>query len=261
MKYFLTFFVALTTLNTSIAQKFTIKPVSNTIHFLNINELRVEGYDGTEVVFESEDYDDDDDYGQRTDGLRMVNSEGLEDNTSLGLSVSNHNDVLTVNQIRSGSCSNYDNEYVVRIPRNMNILFNNSSWEGDDLTIDGVSGEIEISANHNNIYLENVTGPMAVKTVYGTIDAEFKNLSQSGSVTLYAVYEYVDISLPTNSTSNINFKTSHGNIYTDMNIEIDKNKHKSKSWTGDHIKGSLNGGGVDLVVTATYDNIYLRAAK
>lgn len=260
MKYILTFFVALTILNTTHAQKYSLKPVSNTIHFINVNELTIEGYDGNEVIFESDDYDDDED-GERTDGLRLVNSTGLKDNTALGLSVDNTYKILTVNQVKNNFCNDHDSEYIVRIPKNMNVRFENSSWDSEDLQLKNIEGEIEVSANHNDIYLENVTGPMAVKTVYGSIDAKFKSLSQSGSVTLYSVYEYVDISLPQDSKSNINFKTSHGNIYTDMDIKVDKSDGKKKSWIGDHIKGNLNGGGVDLVITATHDNIYLRSNK
>jgi len=102
---------------------------------------------------------------------------------------------------------------------------------------------------------------MAIKTVYGSIEVEFEELAQIGSVSLYSVYEYIDITLPENAQSSINLKTNHGNIYSDMDINILNEENTNILSNGDKIEGNLNGGGVDLIINANYDNIYLRKAK
>lgn len=259
MKYSLFTIVLLYSATTIMAQNHTVSPKSNTIHFSSINNLVIEGYAGNEVIIESDNYTQEDEDNHRSAGLRLVNSEG-HDNTNLGLSVKNEKESLFVSQVGYSGCGEYETNYHVKIPSDMNIVFNNSSWDGDQLTISNVSGEIEISTNYNDIKLNDVTGPMAIKTVYGSIDATFQKLSQVGSVTLYSVYEYVDISLPSQTQTSVNFKTNEGNIYTDMDISIDAGS-KKKNWAGDKIRGTINGGGVDLTATSLYDNIYLRQAK
>jgi len=240
------------------AQDYRVVPESNKIQFSGLNTLNVVGYSGTEVIIESNNFyrEKDED---RCAGLRLVGAEGF-DNTDLGLAVKNTNEGVFISQVGTTTCGEGAHKYKVKIPSTMNVEFNNSSWDGETVTINNISGEIEISTNYNDIFLSNVTGPMAVKTVYGSIEAIFDKVSQKGSISLYSVYEYVDVSLPENSNSNINFKTQAGNIYTDLDIEIEK-LGSQKSWMGDKIQGDLNGGGVDINLTSSYDNIYFRKSN
>ncbi|NVK85163.1 MAG: DUF4097 family beta strand repeat protein, partial [Cytophagia bacterium] len=129
-------------------------------------------------------------------------------------------------------------------------------YEGERIVVVGVSSELEISARHNDVVIENVTGPALVNTVYGDLDATFSALSQTGPTSLVSVYGDVDVTLPANTKANIVVKTPYGEAYSDMNIEFPKSDDMRK--ISSTIQGTLNGGGVELEIKAAYDNVYLR---
>jgi len=268
MKYIFTILLLLTILSTYSAQQYKFIPQSNNLKFENINSLTVEGYSGKEVIIyldgdddDSDDYDDDDDDDGRSAGLnRIMSHQGKNNNTTkLGLAIENTNSIVIFSQVNQSLFCGGDNEYTVKIPITSNLRIEHSAWDGDDLSIDNVRGELEISTNFNDIYLENVTGPMSVKTVYGSIEAEFVKVSQAGAISLYSVYEHVDVTMPENLNTNVNLQTNLGNIYSDIDLTIDPTKSGKKGWTGSKIIGTANGGGVDLIITSLHENIYLRS--
>lgn len=245
----------ITILYTSHAQEYKFVPKNNRVAFKNIKSLNIQGHDSDEVVILIDDYTNNED---RKKGLKIIGANGLSDNSSIGLHVDNKGLGAIITQIvNSGFCGS-SNEYTVKVPSNCNIVIDQNAWEGDDLEIQNITGELEISTNYNNIHLINVTGPMAVKSVYGSIDAEFTELSSQGSISLYSVYEHIDITIPQNSKAHFNLKTQFGNIYSDLDFDVDKEKSKNSGWTGSKIIGSINGGGSDIILNASYSNIFLR---
>ena len=66
----------------------------------------------------------------------------------------------------------------------------------------------------------------------------------------------MDVTRPANTKANIVVKTPYGEAYSDMDIEFSKNGDMKK--ISSTIQGTLNGGGVDLEIKASYDNVYLR---
>ncbi len=261
MKLFSTLILMLTTLNTFYSQEYTFDPMSDWVTFKDVDNVLIKGYDGAEIIIESSDYDDED-HDDRSKGLKLVIVDGKSDNTNLGLSVINEQGRVIITQVKSSynSCgSGDDTDYIIKIPSSMNVRYEHSSWSGDELYIEDISGELDVSSNYHDVYLSNVTGPMAVKTVYGTIESDFASLSQEGSISLYSVYEHVDITIPKTSSSNVKLSTTYGNIYSDLEIDVDKTKSGKTGWTGSKIIGKTNSGGVDLLITATYENIYLRS--
>jgi len=139
----------------------------------------------------------------------------------------------------------------------MGVDYEHRSNSGGDITITDVSKEIIISTTYGDIGIYDVTGPMAVKTVYGYIEAKFSEVSQSGSISLESVYDFVDVSLPTSSKADITMRTPYGEIYSNIDIDVEENDGLRKV-SNTFIEGSINGGGVDLNLRASYENIYLR---
>ena len=62
-----------------------ISKSSGTLVLAGLNEVTVEAYNGSEIIFTTDNYDEEVD--ERAAGLKLVNSLGLNDNTGLGLSV------------------------------------------------------------------------------------------------------------------------------------------------------------------------------
>ncbi|MDF1698299.1 MAG: hypothetical protein P1U56_20790 [Saprospiraceae bacterium] len=228
---------------------------TGTLSIIDLDDVLVEGYNGSEVVVSSMVAESEE--NERAKGLKLMNAMGLDDNTGFGIAVYQEGTELFVRQIsKSCSCS----DVTIQVPKGMKINVSHSNYNAENLRIKNVSSELEITTNHHDVRLEDVTGPMAVKTVYGSIDAIFTSLSQTGSVSLYSVYELVDVTIPSQSKMNVTLSAPYGSVYSNINVDV--SDHGNGSWnSGTTIKGSFNGGGVEFSVKSAYEDVYLRQAN
>jgi len=224
---------------------------SGTLIISGLNEVKVEAYEGNEIIFSTNDYNNDVD--DRAAGLRLVNSLGLNDNTGMGLAVKDEGGNIIVTQISS----NCDSEFRIKVPSSIAIEYEHTSNSGGDIEAIGISEEIIISTTYGDVMLIDITGPMAVKSVYGSVEAEFSSVAQEGSISIESIYDLVDITLPSNARADISMRTPYGEIYSNVDIEVEKSDGLRRV-SSKTVKGTINGGGVDFNIKASYDNIYLR---
>jgi hypothetical protein len=90
------------------------------------------------------------------------------------------------------------------------------------------------------------------------VEATFSTLSQKGSISIHSIYDFVDVSLPAGAKANIGIETPYGDIYSDVDINVATTDKGMRVISGSKLKGTVNGGGVDLRLTSSYENIYLR---
>jgi len=228
---------------------------SGTLNIVDLNELRVEGYDGNEVIIST--LVEVSERNARAAGLKLVNSLGLEDNTGFGVSVVKEGSEATVRQL-SGNCS--CNEVTIKVPKGIGISISHRTHEAENIVVQNVTSELEVSTNFHNVKLIDVTGPMAVKTVHGSIDAKFNSLSQDGSISLYAAHDFVDVTIPTDAKVNVKVQAPFGDVYSNADINITNSaSHNSNSCaSGSSISGTINGGGVEFSIKSAHDDVYLR---
>lgn len=194
---------------------------------LNISGAVVEGYNGNEIIFSSqkkvEEVTD-----ERAKGLKAINGAGFTDNTGLGIDVSVNGQDINVNTVNNRP----DGILSIKVPQNMKISFsNNNVIYSGEVILRNLNNEIEVSATYNKIRLENNSGPMNIKTVYGSVDASFTG-DIKGPVSIISVYNYVDVSLPAATKANIDLGTSYGKLYAadQFKIVLDaKNDTEEKS--------------------------------
>ena len=79
------------------AQEFKLVKTSGRLE-VNLGRVTVEGHTGNEIIFSSNDHEKDKD--ERADGLKEINSLGLDDNTGLGINVEDKGGVVTVHQLK-----------------------------------------------------------------------------------------------------------------------------------------------------------------
>jgi hypothetical protein len=289
------FIILLTLLSTSLAvnaqKEYRLTKSSGQLK-LNINGAIVEGYDGKEIIFSSQNTAKSE-VDERAKGLVAISGSGYTDNTGMGISVTENGQEINVNTVSKKSIG----IVTIKVPHGIKVSFNNNSnLYHEELILRNLKSEVEVSVAYNKIKLENNTGPMNVKTVYGSVDASFNN-DVKGPISIISVYDYVDISLPSNTKANLELGTSYGKLYSakEFAIDIDKvdpEKAKERSTTtrltgaqasgfglsttttvsggdfpatvysfsssGERIKGKINGGGLDLIFKSTYKNVYLR---
>ncbi|HEY3430269.1 MAG TPA: DUF4097 family beta strand repeat-containing protein, partial [Cyclobacteriaceae bacterium] len=114
--------------------------------------------------------------------------------------------------------------------------------------------EIEVSCQYNSVELENVTGPLTVKAVYGGVDATFTQ-NVKGPISIVSIYGHVDVALPITTKANLKMSTSYGEIFMapDFKITVENEGRDS-----DRVKGTINGGGMNIDFRSDYGKIYLR---
>lgn len=234
------------------AQEHTVQisnPSEVTVVIKEVNRVSVEAYDGTDIKIENSDGDS---KPERAQGLKALSARG-EDNTGIGLNVQKNGNEVTIFQ----AARRPKGKFTIRVPKSVKVQIEHTgNWEGNKIEVSGITGELEISGRYNSVYLNDVSGPALVNTVYGKVVANFTKLSQTGPTSLVSVYADVDVTLPANTKANVMIKTPHGEAYSDMDISFPKTEGMRK--ISSVIEGTVNGGGVELEITASYKNVYLR---
>jgi hypothetical protein len=228
---------------------------------LNLSSVKVEGYNGNEIVFSSAKENKEVD--ERAKGLRPISGSGYSDNTGLGISVEDKGATIEVNQV-----SPRDGQIKVMVPKGISISYAYSKvMNNGKAQFKNIESEIEIAVQYNSIELENITGPVSAKAVYGSIDAKFSP-NIKGPVSLVSIYGHVDVSVPATTKANLKLNTSYGEILasSDLKIEIEKNAGKDMdpdmvSYNNNNIKGKIGGGGTDFTLRSDYSKIYLRKSN
>lgn len=236
----------------AFAQEYKLSKSTGKLVINEVNSVTIEGYDGKEIVFSSMDMSRERD--KRAEGLRAISSMGLEDNTGIGLSVVDKGATVEVYQLKK-----MDGPKIkIMVPKTVAVTYSHTSPHGSTVKFKNVESEIEVSTVHNGVHLDNVTGPMTIKTVHANIDVNF-NTSMKSPISIVSVHGPVDITIPLATKATISMSTSYGDIFVDPAIKIDfENQGDWKVYGSNKINGKINGGGLDIKLSSTHDNIYLR---
>jgi len=213
---------------------------------IHLGKVTVEGYNGNEIIFSSRDGKDEDD--ERSKGLQSINASGLTDNTGLGINVSEKGEVVSVNQLRKTNSP----DIRIQVPKGVIVSFEHESQYGGDVTFKNMENEIEVAAQYNSVELENITGPLTVKAIYGHVEANF-GANVKGPISIVSVYGYVDVTLPLATKANLRLDTSYGEILIHPDFKIEMSGRGE-----DRVEGKLNGGGMIVDLSCNYGKVYLR---
>lgn len=233
------------------AQDYKVARTTGKLQIVEVGDVTIEGYDGKEIIFSSRSGDRERD--ARAQGLRAISSMGLEDNTGLGLSVKENGDVIEVRQLKKMDGP----DIRIKVPKGIVISYSHTSPHGSDFRLKNLENEIQVSTVHNQVELENVTGIVTVKTVHGDIDASFPS-GVKERVTLVSVHGHVDIAIPTSTKANLRMGTSWGELFVDPELKLENTTTGGMVKYNDNFNGKLNGGGIDIELSSTHSNVYLR---
>jgi predicted membrane protein len=237
----------------SQAQEYKVAKSTGRLEIKEVNHVTIEGSTGNEIVFTSRS--DKREGDERAKGLRSIGNSGLEDNTGLGISVVDKGNVIEVQQLKKMEGP----EITIKVPKGVIVSVVHTSPHGDEIEFKNVESEIEVSTVHSGVVLNNVTGPMTVKTVHGDIEATLSpNLKSPTSIV--SVHGHVDVALPLNMKANLRMKTVYGEIFVDPDFKMDIEKSSSEmiKISSDDVRGKINGGGLEISLSSTHNNVYLR---
>jgi hypothetical protein len=234
------------------AQDFKLAKTTGRLE-IHLGNVRVEGHNGNEIIFSSLDNDRDEDEDNRSKGLRAINGSGLDDNTGLGINVADKGNVVEVYQLKKMNSP----EIKILVPKGVIVSYEHSSQYGGDAVFKNLENEIEISTHYNSVELENITGPVTAKVIYGHIEANFSQ-NVKGPLSLVSIYGYVDVTLPLATKANLKLATSYGEILVAPEYKIDIDKDGGMVQYSDKVNGKINGGGMGIDIRSDYGKVYLR---
>jgi hypothetical protein len=228
------------------AQEFKVAKNTGRLE-LHLGRASIEGHSGNEIIFTSRDQDHEKD--PRADKLTPINSLGLKDNTGLGLNVSEKDGVVTVYSLKK----NNSPDVRILVPKGVIVAFEHEGVNAGTAEFRNMENEIEVSVQYNSVELENVSGPLTIRTIYGHVEATLTP-NIKGPISIVSVYGYADVTLPEATKANLRMETSYGEILVDPDFKIDFENTRDN----DRVGGKLNGGGINMDITCNYGKVYLR---
>ena len=117
--------ILLFAITTAYSQEFKLAKNSGKLVIKDLNDLTVEGHAGNEIIFSLLDSPMEKD--KRAEGLKSINSMGLEDNTGIGLSVQDKGNTIDVYQLKKMD----GRKIKIMIPKGVSLSVSHSSPHGD----------------------------------------------------------------------------------------------------------------------------------
>jgi DUF4097 and DUF4098 domain-containing protein YvlB len=146
------------------------------------------------------------------------------------------------------------------VPHGMIISFDHQSKFGKDVYFRNIRGEIDASTSENSMHLENVTGPVSIKTVQGNVEAIFQQ-NVKGPISIVSIYGDIDIALPQTIRSDLKMNAKFGEILVAEEFKVEVQKQEQKPRYTNQVSGKLNGGGINIDLRSDNGKIYLRTKK
>jgi DUF4097 and DUF4098 domain-containing protein YvlB len=161
-------------------------------------------------------------------------------------------------------------DVVIQTP--VNTSLNVRTLNGGELTIEGVSGEIDAQNLNGTVTIRNVSGSVTANSLNGAVTVTMTSVKTGSPMGFSSLNGTVDVTLPANVAADFAMKTNHGEIYSDFDVKLkspprpvveqsDSKKGKYKVKTDNVVVGSVNGGGPEFKFTTLNGNIYIRKAK
>ncbi|WP_210516769.1 DUF4097 family beta strand repeat-containing protein [Hymenobacter terricola] len=215
------------------------------------SDVTVEGIDGSELVIKGNGYEE---APKRAEGLHPIYNTAV-DNTKIGLAVTQ-----TDNTVRIVRASRKDANYVIQVPRGSSVQYSQTNWNGGDLVVRDIAGDLEVSMKSGDIKLTNVAGPVVANTVSGDIQVKFAPMRQ-GPSSISTVSGDVDVSMPASTKATLKLRSISGEVYTDFDMNLGKGDENMRHIGGQVVDGSINGGGNAVSLKTVSGDIYVRKAK
>lgn len=257
--YILAFLVALS--GQALAQQDLKVPLSNPdrpgklkLNAIYADDITITGYDGNEVLVILDGEDEEDERNLNRNGLRRISTAGV------GLEVTEDNNEVTIRT----SPSSDDVELEVRVPRNFSLMLQVTHG---DVVIEGVTGEHEVKATNGDVEMVDVGGSVIVNSVNGDIEVTMTSVTPNTPMSFTGLNGDIEVSFPAGTKFTGKMKTDYGDVYTNFDIDLNRNSNKAEVSSGDGtytvtinkwISGDVNGGGPEFLFKTMHGDIEIR---
>jgi hypothetical protein len=175
-------------------------------------DLNISKISGNEIIIQVSSLPD---MPEKAKGLRPLTKSGV-DNTGIGLNMEMIENLISLSGGKTGENLKYD----IKIPDNVSIQINNPDYGRlYDIRLTGISKEIEIVVSSGNVRMDNITGPVIIRTDKGNVDIVFSKLSQEGPMSVICRNGDIDMTVSENESATFKLSAGDGDIYTDLDLK------------------------------------------
>ena len=233
--------------------------VKNRVEITNLlGEISLQNANGNTILIES---DFNMERPERAEGLKLLGA--MEDNTNLGVNVSEEDGVVTISGI---SKQVRDYKYTISIPIGIAVSLDyHSPFANSDINVDSYKGSLEIKTLSASVKITECTGPFTVNSISGDVEVVYSNINQDEPSSLASVSGLIDVTVPPSGKATFEISNITGSVYNNLNLVNNTQEKKDERAAGlgaiKHNRGNaytLNGGGQKIFLKSVSGNIYLR---
>jgi len=147
----------------------------------------------------------------------------LDDDVSFELT--EHDNTVILRVAGDNPWSSHDAEFKITVPRAMALDVRTET--GGDLTVDNVSGDIEINNMNGEVRLNGIAGSAVINTMNGEVRATYAKPPEK-LVSITSMNGQVDLRVPAETKANVRLRTHNGSILTDFNEDVLKTKSEGR---------------------------------
>lgn len=240
------------------------KPGNLRVGLIN-GSIHVVGYSGKDVVIDITTSpkrgkrDDDDRSDQASNGMKRIAT-----GTPIDVSAEEKNNTVNIH----ANTMKQPVDLTIKVPQRFSLKV--STINNGTIEVENVSGTLEATNVNGYIHLTNIAGSAVANTVNGDLIATFKAINPDTPMAFSTLNGNVDVTFPASVKANSKLKSDRGDIFSDFDIDVDKNQPKVNrtSQSGmyqvkidEWVYGKINGGGPEVMMKNMNGNIYIRKAK
>jgi hypothetical protein len=187
------------------------RPATLEVSLLN-GSVTVTGYDGDEVMI-------------ATHGVALEPAPGPEPgeaeraglhripNTSLGLTAEEHDNTVSI----AVDWTKRDVSLGIQVPRQTSVR---AKTVRGSLSIEGVSGEHELSDVNGDVSAQDIGGSAVVNTTNGDVTVSFTQLADGKAMSFSSFNGDVDVSFPSDLAADLSINAGRGDVLTDFDVDV-----------------------------------------
>jgi hypothetical protein len=142
----------------------------------------------------------------------------------------------------------------------------------DAITVENVSGEIDVSTHVGDAKLLNVAGPVTVNSTNGDIEVVLSKAALDKPMSFVSFFGDIDLTLPADAKASFRIKSVMGDLFTDFDLAlktVPAEAEKSSTRESGRFRvsldrsvfGTINGGGAEIKIQNNNGNVYIRKKK
>jgi hypothetical protein len=233
------------------------KSYSLKVHLVT-GSIKVVGYEGKDVIVNvtPRKNDDDDRSGDTKNGMKRISISG-----GFEVTAKEADNTVTINTGNPNKALDLE----LKIPQDVKLKL--GTVNDGEVTVENVSGELEVNNVNDRITLTNISGSVVANTVNGDINVTFKTIDPKAPMAFSTLNGDVNVTLPADTKANLKLRSDNGDVFSDFDIDIDKTPAKIdktaepglyKIKKDDWVNGKINGGGPEIMMKNMQGDIYVK---